>query len=54
LGDGYAADDHTALLFRDGEFVEAVTERPNRTAFRVERVGAGTSREIPLAARLLG
>lgn len=53
LGEGYAADDYTALLFRDGEFVEAVAERPGHPAFRVERVGAGESQEVDLPVRLL-
>jgi dipeptidase E len=40
LDAGYAVDDHTALLFRDGVLVEGVAERPGRTAFRVERDGS--------------
>ncbi|GAW51994.1 MULTISPECIES: peptidase E [unclassified Nocardioides] len=32
---GYAADDGCALLFRDGELVEAVSSRPEARAFRV-------------------
>ncbi len=37
LPDGYAADDYTAIVFRDGEFVEAIAEQPNHPAYRVER-----------------
>ena len=36
VGDGYAVDEYAALLFRDGQFVEALAERPNRPAFRVQ------------------
>lgn len=38
LPDGHAADDGVALLWRDGELAEAVTERPGGQAFRVSRV----------------
>lgn len=54
LGDGYAADDYTALLFRDGALVEAVAERPGRHAYRVECVCDGRAREIRLPVRFLG
>lgn len=39
LPSGYAADDGCALLFRDGELVEAVSSRPDARAFRVHRAG---------------
>ncbi len=49
LPEGYAADDHVALLWRDGELVEAVSEEEGRQAFHVSRDG-----ETPLAVRYLG
>ncbi|MCL1870820.1 MAG: peptidase E [Promicromonosporaceae bacterium] len=49
---GYAVDDHAALLFRDGQLVEAVCEQPGRQAFRVETSG-GAATETPLDVRLL-
>jgi len=36
---GYAADDGCALLWRDGELVEAVSEREGAGAYRVHRAG---------------
>jgi dipeptidase E len=53
LGDGYAVDEHAALLFRDGKLVEALAERPNRPAFRVERDGPGRAVEIEIPVRML-
>ena len=53
LGDGYAVDDHAALLFRDGILVEAVAERPGKPAYRVERVEPGRAVEIDLPVRVL-
>lgn len=53
LKDGHAADDHVALLWRDGELVEAVSEEPGRQAFRVERMGDDAV-ETPLQVRYLG
>ncbi len=53
LADGYAVDDGVALLWRDGELVEAVSERPDGQAFRVARNGR-TAVETPLAVRFLG
>lgn len=41
LQEGYAVDDHVALVFRDGELVEAVSERPEGRAFHVSRDGDG-------------
>jgi len=37
LPNRYAADDYTALIFRDGEFIEAVAEGHGRYAYRLER-----------------
>ncbi|MBD8060009.1 peptidase E [Cellulomonas sp. JH27-2] len=52
LPDGHAADDGVALLWRDGELVEVVSERPGGRAYRVVRDG-DAAREIPLAVRTL-
>ncbi|MBC9957984.1 peptidase E [Yimella sp. cx-51] len=52
LKDGWAVDDFTALVFRDGEFVEAISERPGHPAFRVEHDG-DVAVETPLNVRLL-
>lgn len=49
LGDGYAVDDYSAVVLRDGEFVEAISERPGKPVFHVERVdGVGVERELPV------
>ncbi len=53
LSDGYAVDDGVALLWRDGELVEAVSERPDGQAFHVARNGT-TAVETPLDVRFLG
>ncbi len=53
LSDGYAVDDGVALLWRDGELVEAVSERPDGQAFHVVRNGR-TAVETPLDVRFLG
>lgn len=53
LADGYAADDFTALVFRDGMLTDAVAERAGRTAFRVHRGGDGVI-EDPIEVRTLG
>jgi dipeptidase E len=45
---GWAADDHVALHFRDGVFVEAVTLRDGATGYRVE-----PGSETALGARIL-
>jgi len=45
---GHAADDHVALVWRDGALVEAVAEAPGRQAFAV-----GPEGERELAVRLL-
>lgn len=50
---GHAADDGVALLWRDGVLVEALSERPDGRAFRVERDGSGAV-ETPLPVRYLG
>lgn len=49
----YAADDHVALVWRDGVLVEAVGEATGHPALRVERAGdEAVEHEIPV--RLLG
>ncbi len=53
LSDGYAVDDGVALLWQDGELVEAVSERPDGQAFRVAR-NDRTAVETPLNVRFLG
>ena len=53
LGDGYAVDEYAALLFRDGELVEAVAERPDHPVFRVERSGPASAIEIEIPVRQL-
>ena len=46
---GYAVDQHTALLFRDGELVEAISEVPDHPAYRVERTPDGAvETELPV------
>ena len=50
---GYAADDGVGLLFREGEFVTAVSSRPGGRAFRVERRD-GEAIEVALPVEYLG
>ncbi|MEX0425988.1 Type 1 glutamine amidotransferase-like domain-containing protein [Nocardioides sp. DS6] len=52
LPDGHAVDDGVALLWRDGELVEAISERPDGRAFRVARTGSRVV-ETPLPVREL-
>jgi peptidase E len=64
LASGYAAEDGCALLFRDGELVEAVASRPDARAFRVHLAGDGLDvldgveapdvAESPVEVRYLG
>lgn len=45
----HAADDHVALVWRDGELIEAVAEAPEGLALRVERSGdAAVEHRIPV------
>lgn len=53
LPGGHAADDHVALLWRDGKLVEAVSEDDGRRAFHVTRHG-DEAVETPLPVRHLG
>lgn len=48
LPPGHAADDHVALVWRDGRLAEAISEQPGRQAFRVTTEG-----ETPLDVRVL-
>ncbi len=52
LADGWAADDYTAVVTRDGAFVEAVAEQPDRPVVRVVREGE-TGVEHEVGVRLL-
>lgn len=52
LPDGYAAEDGVALVWRDGELVEAISERPGGRAVRVRRE-RDTAVETPLDVRVL-
>lgn len=54
LPEGYAADDGVALVWRDGELVEAVSEVDGGRAFRVAADGAGGAVEETLQVRRLG
>ncbi|GEP37471.1 putative peptidase YgaJ [Nocardioides psychrotolerans] len=61
---GFAADDGCALVFRDGELLEAVSSRPGARAWRVHLAGQGLDvidggqapdvAESPLDVRFLG
>ena len=53
LPDGFASEDGTGLLYRGTEFVEALTEVPDRVCYRVCRAADGTVIEEPLPTRLL-
>lgn len=51
---GFAVDDGAALVFEDGEFVEAVSSRPTARAFRVGLSADGDVTEQPLPVHYLG
>ena len=51
---GYAADDSCAIHFVDGALREAVSSRPNASAYRVKRAPDGAVVETPLPTRFLG
>ncbi|MCL2464690.1 MAG: peptidase E, partial [Micrococcales bacterium] len=54
LGNGYGIDEFAAVLFRDGELVEAVAERCDHPARRVVRdASSGRAVEIDLPVRRL-
>lgn len=50
---GYGVGDHVALLWRDGELVDAVSEVPGGQAFHVSRLGSEAVEE-PVTVRYLG
>ncbi|MCM3884855.1 peptidase E [Frankia sp. R82] len=50
---GWATDDGVGLHFRGTELVEAVADRPNARAWRVEPGPNGTAVETPVEPRLL-
>ncbi|WP_166982741.1 peptidase E [Paramicrobacterium fandaimingii] len=52
LPGGYAVDDYAAVVFRDGEVVEAISEKTEHPVYRVMRVGDDAVEE-PVAVRLL-
>jgi len=53
LPTSYATDDGVGLVYAGTEFIEAVTEVPDRSAYRVQRTAVGGSSETPLRTRLL-
>ncbi len=53
LAPGYATEDGVGVLYRGSRFVEAVTERPGKTAYYVSRSADGAAIEQPLDTRLL-
>lgn len=53
LPDGYATDDGVGLHFVGTELREAVTDRPDTGAYRVERTGDGEVKETLIRPRLL-
>ncbi len=53
LPDGYATDDGVGVLYRGTEFVEAVTEKDGKAAYRVTRDDAGGAVETRLDPRRL-
>ena len=53
LPDGWASDDGVGLHFEGQEFVEAVTDRDNAFAYRVERTASGEVVETKIEPRRL-
>jgi peptidase E len=53
LSAGYATDDGAGLLYRNTEFVEAVTEKDGKAAYHVEAGPDGTAVETRLDTRRL-
>lgn len=53
LPPGYGVDQHAALVFRDGELVDAIAEEPGHAAYRVERTPEGGASETELVLRVL-
>jgi peptidase E len=54
LPGGHATDDGVGLVYRGTELVEAVADRPDAAAYRVERGPDGTAVETRLEPRRLG
>ena len=50
---GYATDDGVGLHYRGTELVEAVTDRPGKNAYRVERGRDSSAIEEVITPRLL-
>ncbi|GAB4082963.1 peptidase E [Modestobacter muralis] len=50
---GYATDDGVGLVYRGTELVEAVSDRPGASAYRVERGSDGQAVETPVRPRRL-
>ena len=53
LPDGYATDDGVGLHYRGTELVEAVSDRPDKGAYKVERGADGTAVETVIEPRRL-
>ena len=53
LPPGYATDDGVGLLYEGTELIEAVADRPDAAAYRVERAADGTAVETRIEPRLL-
>jgi peptidase E len=53
LPDGYATDDGVGLHYRGTELVEAVSDRPDKHAYKVERGPDGTAVETVIEPRRL-
>ena len=53
LPGGHATDDGVGLVYRGTELVEAVADRPDKAAYRVERGSDGTAVETRLEPRRL-
>ena len=51
---GHATDDGVGLLYRGTELVEAVSDRPDVGAYRVDRGPDGTAVETRIEPRRLG
>lgn len=53
LPGGHATDDGVGLVYRGTELVEAVSDRPDAAAYRVERGPEGTAVEARVEPRRL-
>ena len=54
LPPGHATDDGVGLVYRGSELVEAVADRPGKSAYRVQRGPEGTAVETVIGPRRLG